>query len=81
MRFRSLSSGAVLAALLAAGCGRENPELIPRQDADDLVALVQEAGQADADGECDARARGRGRGRAAGRPSCRGGSTATWRTT
>ena len=40
MRFRSLLSGAVLAALLAAGCGRENPQLIPRQDANDLIALV-----------------------------------------
>ena len=28
MRFRPLLSGAVLAALLAAGCGRENPALI-----------------------------------------------------
>ena len=54
MRFRSLFTGAVLAALLAAGCGRDNPELIPQQDADDLLALVQEAGQASADGECDA---------------------------
>ena len=54
MRFRSLSAGAVLVALLAAGCGRENPELIPRQDADELIALVQEAGQAIADGDCDA---------------------------
>ena len=45
MRFRSLLSGAVLAALLAAGCGRENPQLIPRQDANDLIALVEAAGQ------------------------------------
>ncbi|HWT22515.1 MAG TPA: hypothetical protein VN213_03320 [Solirubrobacteraceae bacterium] len=54
MRFRPLLSGAVLAAVLAAGCGRENPALIPRQDADELIALVDEAGSATAAGECDA---------------------------
>jgi outer membrane biosynthesis protein TonB len=53
MRFRSLLPGAVLAALLAAGCGRDNPELIPRQDADDIIARVEQAGQASAAGECD----------------------------
>ncbi len=52
MRFRSLLSGAVLAALLAAGCGRENPQLIPSQDADELIAVVDAAGQATAAGDC-----------------------------
>ncbi len=52
MRFRSLLAGAVLAALLAAGCGRENPQLIPRQDANDLIALVEAAGQSTAAGDC-----------------------------
>jgi outer membrane biosynthesis protein TonB len=52
MRFRSLLSGAVLAALLASGCGRENPRLIPREDADALIARVEAAAQASAAGDC-----------------------------
>src|SRR5690349_7460006 len=52
MRFRFLLSGAVLAALLASGCGRENPRLIPRDDADALIARVEAAGQASAAGDC-----------------------------
>jgi outer membrane biosynthesis protein TonB len=53
MRFRSLLPGAVLAALLAAGCGRDDPQLIPQRDADDLLALVDEAGQSLEAGACD----------------------------
>jgi outer membrane murein-binding lipoprotein Lpp len=43
-----------LGALALAGCGSENRALIPEDRADQLVALVDEAGSAAASGECDA---------------------------
>ena len=52
MRFRSLLLAAGLSALLA-GCGSENDALIPKSDADNLSALVAEAGEASSAGECD----------------------------
>jgi hypothetical protein len=45
--------GALVAALLTAGCGEDNPKLIPQGDADQLTALVDEAAQASAAGDCD----------------------------
>jgi outer membrane biosynthesis protein TonB len=50
---RSPLLAAAVGALLLAGCGSENPELIPAQDADQLSALVSEARDASAAGECD----------------------------
>jgi outer membrane biosynthesis protein TonB len=45
----------VLGALaLAAGCGSENRALIPQDQADQLLALVDDAGSAAASGDCDA---------------------------
>jgi hypothetical protein len=43
-----------LGALALAGCGSENRALIPQDQADQLVALVDEAGSASASGDCDA---------------------------
>jgi hypothetical protein len=43
--------GAVVLAL--GGCGSDNPGLIPASDADQLVSLVDQAGQAADAGECD----------------------------
>ncbi len=43
-----------LGALALAGCGDENRALIPQDRADQLLALVDEAGSASAAGECDA---------------------------
>jgi hypothetical protein len=57
MPFRSSLLAAGLGALVLAGCGSENTALIPQDDADQLTALVSEAGDATAAGECD-RARG-----------------------
>jgi septal ring-binding cell division protein DamX len=54
MRFRPQLLAAVLCVLALAGCGKENPKLIPQSDADRLTALVQDAGDASATGECDA---------------------------
>ena len=45
---------AALGALALAGCGSENEKLIPRDRADELSALVAEAGQASDAGECEA---------------------------
>jgi outer membrane biosynthesis protein TonB len=52
MWFRPLIAAA-LGALALTGCGSENDALIPQQDADQLTALVSEAGDASAAGECD----------------------------
>jgi hypothetical protein len=43
-----------LGALALAGCGDENRALIPQDQADQLLALVGEAGSASASGDCDA---------------------------
>jgi hypothetical protein len=53
MWYRSPLLAAALGALALAGCGSENPALIPQEDADRLTALVGEAGDAAAAGECD----------------------------
>ena len=54
MWFRSpLVAAAVSLLLVLAGCGSDNQALIPQDDADQLTALVSEAGNASADGECD----------------------------
>src|SRR5215208_5572791 len=53
MPFRSTLLAAGLGVLLLAGCGSENTALIPQDDADQLTALVSEAGDAIAAGECD----------------------------
>ena len=53
MWFRSPLLAAALGALALAGCGSENTALIPQADADQLTALVREAGDASAAGECD----------------------------
>jgi outer membrane murein-binding lipoprotein Lpp len=53
MSYRSPLLAAALGSLLLAGCGSENTALIPRKDADQLTALVSEAGDASASGECD----------------------------
>ena len=42
-----------LGALALAGCGGENRALIPQDRADQLVALVEDAGAASASGDCD----------------------------
>ena len=42
-----------LGALALAGCGGENRALIPQDQADQLVALVEDAGAASANGDCD----------------------------
>jgi hypothetical protein len=54
MRLRPMLLTAGLCALALAGCGKENPKLIPQSDADRLTTLVQEAGDASATGSCDA---------------------------
>jgi hypothetical protein len=54
MRLRPMLLAAGLCALALAGCGKENPKLIPQSDADRLTTLVQEAGDASATGSCDA---------------------------
>jgi cell division septation protein DedD len=56
MRFRPLLIAAGLSALLA-GCGSENERLIPQDNADQLSALVADAGEQSAAGECDAASR------------------------
>ena len=49
-----LLAGALAALALAlAGCGGDEAELIPRQDADQLSALVGKAGNASSAGECE----------------------------
>src|SRR5215208_4713364 len=53
MPFRSTLLAAGLGVLLLAGCGSENTALIPQDDADQLTALVSEAGDAIVAGECD----------------------------
>jgi hypothetical protein len=52
MPFRSPLLAAGLGALVLAGCGSENPALIPQKDADQLTALVDEAGAASSSGDC-----------------------------
>jgi hypothetical protein len=52
MPFRSSLLAAGLGVLVLAGCGSENTALIPQTDADQLTALVAEAGDASAAGEC-----------------------------
>ena len=54
MRFPPQLLAAGLCAVALAGCGKENPKLIPQSDADRLTALVQEAGDSSAAGSCDA---------------------------
>ncbi|MGI8781352.1 MAG: hypothetical protein ACR2L8_14535 [Solirubrobacteraceae bacterium] len=54
MAFRSPLLAAGLGALVLAGCGSENTALIPQAEADQLTALVREAGDASAAGECAA---------------------------
>jgi hypothetical protein len=55
MTYRSPLLAAALGALALAGCGSSDDEaaLIPQQDADQLTALVTDAGEAAAAGECD----------------------------
>jgi hypothetical protein len=53
MWHRSPLLAAALGVLALAGCGSENPALIPQENADQLTALVSEAGDASAAGECD----------------------------
>lgn len=53
MWFRSPLLAAAVGLLLLAGCGSDDQALIPQDDADQLTALVSEAGNASADGECD----------------------------
>jgi hypothetical protein len=54
MWFRSPLLAAVLGALALAGCGSgDDAALIPQADADQLTALVSEAGDAASAGECD----------------------------
>ena len=52
MWFRSPLLAAALGALALAGCGSDDAVLIPPEDADQLSALVGEAGEASAAGEC-----------------------------
>jgi hypothetical protein len=54
MRLPSQLLAAGLCALALAGCGKQNPKLIPQSDADRLTALVQQAGDASTAGSCDA---------------------------
>ena len=42
-----------LGAPALAGCGGENRALIPQDQADQLVALIEDAGAASANGDCD----------------------------
>jgi gas vesicle protein len=51
--FRSLALGLVLAALLLAGCGSDNPRMIDQQRAEALTATVDEIGQRTEAEECD----------------------------
>jgi hypothetical protein len=53
MRFRSLLIAAGVSALLV-GCGSDDEKLIPQGNADQLSALVADAGESSAAGECDA---------------------------
>lgn len=53
MWYRSPFVAAAVGSLVLAGCGSDNPALIPQQDADQLTALVSEARDAAAAGECD----------------------------
>jgi hypothetical protein len=53
MSYRSPLVAAAVGALVLAGCGSDNPALIPQGDADQLTALVSEARDASAAGECD----------------------------
>jgi outer membrane biosynthesis protein TonB len=53
MWHRSPLLAAALGALALAGCGSDDPALIPAADADQLTALVSEARDASAAGECD----------------------------
>jgi hypothetical protein len=55
MPLRLASLGVLLAAvLLVAGCGRDTSDLISQTTSRDLVALVDAAEQANADGDCAA---------------------------
>lgn len=49
---RLTSAVVVLAALLPAGCGRENPAMLSPSDASQLTATVDGVGDAVAEGEC-----------------------------
>ena len=53
MWHRSPFLAAALGALAFAGCGSDDPALIPSADADQLTALVVEARDASDAGECD----------------------------
>jgi hypothetical protein len=54
MRLPAQLLAAGLCAFALAGCGKENPKLIPQSDADRLTALVQQAGDSSGAGSCDA---------------------------
>jgi N-acetylmuramoyl-L-alanine amidase len=53
MWYRSPLLAAALGALALADCGSDDTALIPQDRADELTALVGEAGDASAAGECD----------------------------
>jgi hypothetical protein len=52
-RRASLVAGLVLAALLTSGCGRENPRLIPEDDARQLTETLESVRTAVDSGECE----------------------------
>jgi hypothetical protein len=49
---RTLAVAAAAAALLPMGCAQENPRMIPQDDADALVASLEEVATAVSEGEC-----------------------------
>ena len=51
---RSVLLAAGVGVLVLAGCGAQDDTLIPQDKADQISALVADAGQASASGECDA---------------------------
>src|SRR5215207_6938054 len=53
MWFRSPLLAAALGALALAGCGSDDTALIPQEDADRVITLVGDAGDAAAKGACD----------------------------
>jgi outer membrane biosynthesis protein TonB len=53
MPLRSVLLAVGLGALVLAGCGSDSSALIPQKDADQLTALVSEAGDASDSGDCE----------------------------
>lgn len=53
MWFRSPLLAGALGALVLAGCGSDDAALIPKADAEQLTALVSDAGEATSAGECE----------------------------